>query len=191
MWHLPISLLAMNCFLLITFANSLDPDQYQQNVSPDLDPNSLTLDSVPERIFVKKLYNFEKKMTKKSWKITQHAVKILKIDMWLVANRLSLATAEVSFVTVRGTEMIMTRLAEQSLFLLYHLSHIQPLLFCVLIKIVVLLSTYNTCFGWEIRKLFWITPFLVLSEELSRCLTVRQRIITFTWVIWLYHTDSS
>ena len=26
----------------ITFANSLDPDQDQQDVSPDLDPNSLT-----------------------------------------------------------------------------------------------------------------------------------------------------
>ena len=28
--------------LLITFANSLDPDQAQQNIWPDLDPNSLT-----------------------------------------------------------------------------------------------------------------------------------------------------
>ena len=31
------------CRLLITFANSLDPDQAQQNVGPDLDPNCLTL----------------------------------------------------------------------------------------------------------------------------------------------------
>ena len=31
------------CRLLITFANSLDPDQDQQNVGPDLDPNRLTL----------------------------------------------------------------------------------------------------------------------------------------------------
>ena len=33
------------CHLLLTvvFANSLDPDQNQQNVGPDLDPNSLTL----------------------------------------------------------------------------------------------------------------------------------------------------
>ena len=30
------------CHLLITFANSLDPDQAQQNVGPDLDPNCLT-----------------------------------------------------------------------------------------------------------------------------------------------------
>ena len=28
--------------LLITFANSLDPDQARQNVGPDLDPNCLT-----------------------------------------------------------------------------------------------------------------------------------------------------
>ena len=31
------------CRLLITFANSLEPDQAQQNVGPDLDPNCLTL----------------------------------------------------------------------------------------------------------------------------------------------------
>ena len=30
------------CQLLITFANSLDPDQDQQNVGPDLDSNRLT-----------------------------------------------------------------------------------------------------------------------------------------------------
>ena len=29
--------------LLITFANSLDPDQDRQNVGPDLDPNRLAL----------------------------------------------------------------------------------------------------------------------------------------------------
>ena len=31
------------CCLVITFANSLDPDQDRQNVGPDLDQNSLTL----------------------------------------------------------------------------------------------------------------------------------------------------
>ena len=31
------------CCLLITFANSLDPDQARQNVGPDLDPNCLIL----------------------------------------------------------------------------------------------------------------------------------------------------
>ena len=30
------------CHLLITFANSLGPDQDRQNVGPDLDPNRLT-----------------------------------------------------------------------------------------------------------------------------------------------------
>ena len=30
------------CRLLITFANSSDPDQDRQNVGPDLDPNHLT-----------------------------------------------------------------------------------------------------------------------------------------------------
>ena len=31
------------CCLLITFANSLDPDEDQQKVGPDLDQNHLTL----------------------------------------------------------------------------------------------------------------------------------------------------
>ena len=31
------------CHLLITFANSLDPDQVRRKVVPDLDPNGLTL----------------------------------------------------------------------------------------------------------------------------------------------------
>ena len=31
------------CHLLITFANSLDPDQDQQNIGPDLVPNCLAL----------------------------------------------------------------------------------------------------------------------------------------------------
>ena len=31
------------CYLLITFANSLDPDQDRQNVGPDLVPNHLPL----------------------------------------------------------------------------------------------------------------------------------------------------
>ena len=40
------------CCLLITFANSLDPDQARENVGPDLDPSCLTLnDDIPLRIF--------------------------------------------------------------------------------------------------------------------------------------------
>ena len=35
--------LAATFRLLISFANSLDPDQDRQNVGPDLDPNGLTL----------------------------------------------------------------------------------------------------------------------------------------------------
>ena len=31
------------CSLLINFTNSIDPDQDQHNVGPDLDPNRLTL----------------------------------------------------------------------------------------------------------------------------------------------------
>ena len=34
------------CHLLITFANSLDPDQARQNVEPDLDPNCLDPDGI-------------------------------------------------------------------------------------------------------------------------------------------------
>ena len=50
--------------LLITFANSLDPDHAQQNVGPDLDPNCLT----PEIIFFKKkrISRQQKKHTKLS-----------------------------------------------------------------------------------------------------------------------------
>ena len=46
------SLLARGDFrcLLITFANRLDPDQAQQNVGPDLDPNCLTPEFVLKKI---------------------------------------------------------------------------------------------------------------------------------------------
>ena len=49
------------CCLQIIFANSLDPDQAQQSVGPDLEPNRLTL-----IVFLKVSYetiNFEKKST--------------------------------------------------------------------------------------------------------------------------------
>ena len=36
-------LLVATCRLLITFANSLDPDQDRQNIDCDLGPNCLTL----------------------------------------------------------------------------------------------------------------------------------------------------
>ena len=46
------SLLAWGTFgcLLITFANSLDPDQARQNVGPDLDPSCLTTKSSIQRV---------------------------------------------------------------------------------------------------------------------------------------------
>ena len=40
--------------LLMIDANSLDPNQDQQNVGPDLDPTALHSDSVPEKLFLKK-----------------------------------------------------------------------------------------------------------------------------------------
>ena len=52
------------CHLLITFANSLDPDQVWQNVGPDLDPNCLTLWWHSWKIFFEKA-NFEKRIHKK------------------------------------------------------------------------------------------------------------------------------
>ena len=54
--------------LLITFANSLDSEQAQQNVESDLDPNCLTL----------WWYSWKKIADdKKAWRITQHAMSSL------------------------------------------------------------------------------------------------------------------
>ena len=41
------------CCRLITFANSLDPDQDRQNVGPDLGPKCFDTDGVPKRFFRK------------------------------------------------------------------------------------------------------------------------------------------
>ena len=48
--------------LLITFANSLDPDQARQNVGHDLDPNCLTLWWFPWNNFSKKIVTFFKSL---------------------------------------------------------------------------------------------------------------------------------
>ena len=40
---MPTLIFVLYCRLLISFANSLDPDQARQNVGPDLEPNCLTL----------------------------------------------------------------------------------------------------------------------------------------------------
>ena len=49
-----IYLLPIECHLLITFANSLDPDQARQNVGPDLNPICLTLRWYSGKNFLKK-----------------------------------------------------------------------------------------------------------------------------------------
>ena len=49
------------CPLLITFANSMHPDQARQNVGPDLGPNCLTLDDIPDYFFFSEKVDFEKK----------------------------------------------------------------------------------------------------------------------------------
>ena len=43
LFDLILCLLEVTCCLLINFANSLDPEQDQQNVRPDQDPIRLTL----------------------------------------------------------------------------------------------------------------------------------------------------
>ena len=48
----------LSCRLLITFANSLDPDQAQQFVGPDLDRNCLTLQVLLKDCFGKERKNF-------------------------------------------------------------------------------------------------------------------------------------
>ena len=52
-------LLDYKCRLLITFANSLDPDQARQNVGPDLDPKLFDTLMVFPKEFFKKV-DFEK-----------------------------------------------------------------------------------------------------------------------------------
>ena len=54
-----------NCRLLITFANSLEPDQARQNVAPDLDPNCLTLLLHCEKVGFQKNQQTTKKQTLK------------------------------------------------------------------------------------------------------------------------------
>ena len=54
------------CYLLITFANSFNPDMGRQNVRPDLDPNLLTF-------FEKGNFLVSQQTTNKTLKISQHA----------------------------------------------------------------------------------------------------------------------
>ena len=55
------------CLLLITFVNSLEPDQARQNVWPDLDPNCLILMVVLKKNFMKKF------VRRQHMQFTQHA----------------------------------------------------------------------------------------------------------------------
>ena len=75
------------CRLLITFANSLDPDQARRNVGPDLDPNCLTLwwYSLKDFFFFVKI-NLKKKSTdeKKNAKLPrmQSWIDFTGTDQW-------------------------------------------------------------------------------------------------------------
>ena len=60
-------MLAVDCCMLRTFANSLDQDQDRQNVNPYLDPNHLTVyDSVPERTYEKLILKKRQQTTTKA-----------------------------------------------------------------------------------------------------------------------------
>ena len=54
------------CCLPITFASSFDPDQDQQNVSPDLDPNCFTLSVFLEEYFEKVNFEISQQTTSKA-----------------------------------------------------------------------------------------------------------------------------
>ena len=56
------------CRLLITFANSLEPDQARQNVGPDLDPNCLTA-GIPDFDFEEVHFEGKQNSTKSMKKI--------------------------------------------------------------------------------------------------------------------------
>ena len=53
------------CHLLITFANSLKPDQAQQNVGLDLDPNCLTMMVFMKEFFEKDDFEKNQQTTKR------------------------------------------------------------------------------------------------------------------------------
>ena len=61
--------------LKLHYRSSLVPDQEQQNVVSNLDPNHIFLhsDSVPERILWKSHFEKSQQTTTKAWNITQGA----------------------------------------------------------------------------------------------------------------------
>ena len=74
------------CHLLITFANSLDPDQTQLIIGPDLDPNCFDNLIVFLNIFLLKLINrMIEQVSKKTCKIiiTQWATQVGYSDIFI------------------------------------------------------------------------------------------------------------
>ena len=67
------SLFVYKCRLLITFANSLDPDQVRQNVGPDLDPNCSDTLMVFQKEYFEKV-DFEKKNQQTTKKYAKYTV---------------------------------------------------------------------------------------------------------------------
>ena len=80
------------CRLLITFENSLDPDQDQQNVGPDLDSKHFDILIVFLKEFFEKV-NFEKsqQMTTNKRKITQDAKNYLSFILVCVSLQINVS----------------------------------------------------------------------------------------------------
>ena len=68
--------------LLLTFANSLGPDQARQNVGPDLDPNCLTLGWCSGKNFSKQLIS--KKISRRQKNMQNYAVNFIVYPRILV-----------------------------------------------------------------------------------------------------------
>ena len=110
------------CHLLITFANSLDPDQAGQNIGPDLDPNCLTLWCYSWKIFLgkvnlNKIHRWQKSMQ------NYPACKELKV-LWFRTNEpllesIILPTVKNQFNLVALHKMILFFNPEVLTFFLY------------------------------------------------------------------------
>ena len=90
---LTFSLLAVTCRLLITFANSLDPDQDRQNVSPDLDPNCFTLIVFLEYIlkvnFERKSADYKHEKLPSMQRVNKEIFHMPKFSIWMYDRRMS------------------------------------------------------------------------------------------------------
>ena len=83
-------LFAYECRLLITFANSLDPDQAWQKVGTDMDPIYRTLMVTAE--------NFLKKWFWKKWTADKTACKITKYakrECYILETRVFIWTSDI------------------------------------------------------------------------------------------------